>query len=645
MHDAVTDRQALVWRSLSLRLALAVIPAWFTTAVLIFSSPWPMKLLVGAVLAASVLSPAHGLLATAVAAPLGNLVATTLGIQRFRLTEAILLAFLTGWLLRAPEDRRGPRVPMWSGWLLAAAAVVSVAMQAWDLSQYPGQLADTFGTLFYGYYLLRDRIGFGDAARILEGLATTVAVASLFRQRPALSVQLPIALATSATIAAVSSLLLWYGIAPGEILRRHALIGYRVSAHVADVNAAGSHYALILCAALGMALAAKGRGQRVWLAAAAASTLGIWLSESRSTIGAVALVLAAAVIWYGTARWTLRSKAIVIAAVVVVGLAAGGLRVRQLSTDPEFRGAGFRQQFNATSARMIAARPWSGVGVGQYFNVSPLFLSPQLAFSYGAENAHNYFLQFAAELGLVGFGVFLLWIGSGLVRGIRALLVDPRDARLLGLVAGIVAFLGTSVTGHPLLVDEVAVAFWMVFGLMLGLAGSTLWRGEATAVPARGQSPWRAAAAAACVVITVATQALARPALRPIESQDVDGLYEWETGADGVRYRWTGSYGSVFVPADVTRVYIPVRMPAVGSGLSPMGMEVKTTAATGERMMIGDGWAIVNLELPDAVPPTRFKRINLKVDRTWQPAVYQPGSADLRSVGVQIGEVRMFREH
>ena len=60
--------------------------------------------------------------------------------------------------------------------------------------------------------------------------------------------------------------------------------------------------------------------------------------------------------------------------------------------------------------------------------------------------------------------------------------------------------------------------------------------------------------------------------------------------------------------------------------------------------MVDDSWAIIDVPLPNAVPPTRFKRVDLKVDRTWQPALYLAGSADLRVVGVQVGELRLVRE-
>jgi O-antigen ligase len=45
--------------------------------------------------------------------------------------------------------------------------------------------------------------------------------------------------------------------------------------------------------------------------------------------------------------------------------------------------------------------------------------------SYGSENAHNNFLQIGAELGLVGFGTFSVWIGAAVARSVRALLRAP----------------------------------------------------------------------------------------------------------------------------------------------------------------------------------------------------------------------------
>ena len=55
-------------------------------------------------------------------------------------------------------------------------------------------------------------------------------------------------------------------------------------------------------------------------------------------------------------------------------------------------------------------------------------------------------------------------------------------------------------------------------------------------------------------------------------------------------------------------------------------------------------WAILSIPLAPVAPPARFKRIDLKIDRVWQPALYVAGSADMRLVGMQVGEPRLIRE-
>src|SRR5262245_13459817 len=234
---------AIVWRSLPLRLATLAIPLWFTAAVLILSTPWRLKLIVGAMLALSIAAPAEGLLAVAVLVPLGHLIAFATVLDTFRLAEALVLAFLTGWLVRADADRPGPRVPGAVGWLFAAAVLASIVSQIWQLGQtrpYRGELQETFELLFYAYYFVADRVGFDAGAHVLEGVALVVATVTLFRRHPRLASAVPIALAASAALAAASSLLLWYGFAPIAIAERYRQIGFRVSAHVADVNAASS---------------------------------------------------------------------------------------------------------------------------------------------------------------------------------------------------------------------------------------------------------------------------------------------------------------------------------------------------------------------------------------------------------------------
>jgi O-antigen ligase len=640
----------LIWRSLPLRLALAAIPVALTTTVLVFNVGPAIRSIAALTVGVTLLNPVYGLLLTAFIAPFGQMIAAAIGAGDFRIGEMIVLAFLTGWLLRALPDRRGPRVAAPdAGWLFAATVVASIAGLAWQLGRDPGELPATIDQLVHGYFYSNERIGLVHGARLLEGMALAAATVTLFRQRPSVSVTLPIALTASASLAALSSVLLWRGIGFETALTRYKLIGYRVSAHVPDVNAAGSYFAMTLCLALGMAMRDRGRRRAIWLAVAAASGVGLWLADSRSALGAAGAVVIVAVMWAATSRYPARLRAAALAGLIVALLGGAAVRARFLEADPGYRGVGFRSQFVETSMRMIEARPLFGVGVGQFYPSSPLFLSPQLAWSYGAENAHNYFLQIGAELGLVGLVLFAIWVGAAISRAARALARAPRDARLLGAAGGVVVFLITCLTGHPFLIGEVAYPFWLQFGLMAALAGSTLLNDAAlegrSRQGQRSRRPFSLLSAAAAVAMLVSSPMVAAGmALRPPESQAVDGFYGWEALEDGTRFRWTGAYASLFVPADVTRVEIPVRLPTDGRSVRAMGVEVMTGGIDRGRTMVDATWAILSIRLPDAVPPTRFKRIDLRVDRVWQPALYIAGNADMRSVGVQVGEPRLIRE-
>ena len=638
----------ITWRTLALRLAIVALPFWLTVPVVISNVDWPIKALVALVLAVTFANPGGGLLLTACTAPLADLIGELIGARNFRVGEAMTLAFLVAWLLRSLPDRRGPRVAApAAGWLFATAIVASIAGLAWQLGRYPGELTDTIDRIWHMYFFTLDRIGFLEGMRLLEGLGLVAATVMLFRRDPALAETLPLALGSAAAAAALSGVLLWRGVGTAAALARYKLIGYRVSGHIGDVNAAGSYFGMSLCLALGMAARARGRWQSLWLGLAAASGVGLWFSESRSALGAAAIVIVVAVVWAATREFSARARTATLAAVLVALLAGVAVRARLLDADPTYRGGGFREQFVQTSLRMIRARPLFGVGVGQYYRTSPGFLSPQLAWTYGFENAHNYFLQIGGELGLVGLCLFLGWLGAGLASTWRALTIAPGDARLLGAAGGVVVLLITSTTGHPFLVREVASPFWIQFALMTALAGSALLNRAAgsPALAPRPASPASRllAATAAVAILAWSPAATAKTETTLPESRAVDGFYPWETLADGTRVRWTGNYASLFVPVDVTRVEIPLRLPTDGRHLSSMGVEVMIGGVDRGRTIVGSTWTIIDLPLPGAAPPTRFTRIDLRVDRTWQPGVYIAGSADLRMVGVQLGELRVFR--
>lgn len=630
---------------------LGLLPAFLTLVVLISPTlPLVGKAIVAAAFVIALANPAEGLLFAVGLAPLGTLIAAAFDINGVRLTEAIVVAFLAGWLLRgfavseaSPPAQSVPGPPRYAvraAWLLGAFIVASFAGLGWQLSGMSPALTMAIADLGRAYFQVADPIGVVEGAKLLEGLALFAAVVVLFRRRPALAVELPVALAASAIAATAATLLVWRGLGPLPLLQQYARMGYRVAANVPDVNAAGSYFVLILCLSMGMTLRARGRARGGWIAAAVACVIGLWWSESRTALAAAGGTIALAALWAVSLPWRPRVRIAACAALIVLVAAISLIRFGQLERDPTYLGSGLRSQFVTTSFRMIAAHPLVGFGAGRYYPESTRFLSPRLAWTYGLENAHNNFLQIAAETGVVGFALFGLVVAAGLATGARALIRTPYDWRLLGAFAGVVGLLVTCLTSHPLLVTEVAVAFWVQFGLVVGLGSSTL-----VGLDAHGsQRPARAgftlslatALGAALVVLSVPMRAF-QPAPATPASADVDGFYLWETGTDGVRFRWTREYASLFASPDATRIEIPIRAPQNPSQAKTV--EISVAGVYRGEYGVSDRWTTIPLDLQDAAVSGGIKRINLKAGGGWRGS----GGTARDQLGLQIGEARITR--
>ena len=175
----------------------------------------------------------------------------------------------------------------------------------------------------------------------------------------------------------------------------------------------------------------------MWLALAAASGIGLWFSESRSALGAAGAVLIGRGVLDGDRRLAPRGRAAALAAVVVALLAGAAMSRPAARSRSGLSRRRLQRAVHATSVRMIAAHPLFGVGVGQYYRTSPLFLSPQLAWSTASRTRTTTSCRSAAELGVVGLGLFVVWLGAALARSARALARQPADARLLGIGGGV----------------------------------------------------------------------------------------------------------------------------------------------------------------------------------------------------------------
>ncbi len=280
-----------------------------------------------------------------------------------------------------------------------------------------------------------------------------------------------------------------------------------------------------------------------------------------------------------------------------------------------------RVGFTQTSLRLIEGQPVFGIGAGRYYPLSKLTLPPWLSLVYGRENAHDYYLQIAAELGVVGLVAFLWVLGAALTPQLKRVWRGEANGVMAGCLAGTLAYLVTALAGHPFLVPETAIPFWVVLGLAIHLAGA----------PARSEWSDRVAIGLACVLLLTA------PFRGVVPVRLVPGDYgfgPWQTDPSGRPFREADPAASLFVGPAVTSVEIPMRLSGDRSSRSALLAVIVPGFSRTERQ-VGTDWTTQVVPLPGAEVLEPSQRINLAIAVAGDPAQAQGFSH------VEIGQVRV----
>jgi O-antigen ligase len=438
---------------------------------------------------------------------------------------------------------------------------------------------------------------------------------------------------------------------PGAIeALRATSVGLRISPQIPDYIAAGSYFALCWLAALGIALGSL-RQRLVWLSVSVLPIAGLYLTGSRSVIGAavVGLCIPAVIVMRqkGTARRGLVAFAVLTVAVMVGSYS--WMSGRDIAGEMARQSLTVRAELIRAGGRVIATRPLFGVGMDRFYLLAGTYASPELrALWPGRMNPHNDFLRFTAELGILGGAAFFGILAVAGTRIGRALWTTL-DARLAGLAGGLLAFLVTSVFSNPLMVRDVSFVFWVALGLAAGHS-ATLLAGSRSA---RGETPGAADHAGAVSRLRLPTVLLVgglllfsipsrtRQELTAIDPANASaGFFEWNTDADGMRWRWTGPRATIFVDNRARVIEIPL-----GGQPSPdarQEVEIQIDGRLANRIAVGPGWQRLRTLLPSK-SSTEPHRIDFAVSPTWIPAEVLPGSQEQRPHGIRIGELNIFR--
>ena len=427
----------------------------------------------------------------------------------------------------------------------------------------------------------------------------------------------------------------------------------RVGGPLQDPNLLGS----LLCLAI-PSIWAKSKTSPWWWLGFAASLCALLLTWSRVAILAIVLVGLYAALDGRSRPWRFVT---VVAGLFVAGLLAAAAAARYGSTgvvesflaksdvtdlDRFLLG---RQKFWLAGVRMIWDFPLLGSGPGTAF--------ARLS-SYGPkefENLHDYYMQVGAETGLIGLAAFvaLLWKVLG-ATGLSS------TAETRALRAGIVAFLVTCLTGHPLLDSRMQVAFWGMAGL---LVGSRVKVRELDCTDDNPDQPqcrarmWGPPGRIACAgLLGVVLGTIAASARTGMESVTGLGLYSVRTGVDrwplgeslwpdrADQWWWMGRRCRMRIPRVADAVALPILVQTPDLETHPVSIELTLFGEVRLRRKVhAPGAQRLVLRIPPSERTGQLVDLGVRVDRTWSPALLG-SSTDRRDLGLALGTPVWYEE-
>jgi O-antigen ligase len=615
------------------------------------ANPWALKVAVAAVALLAACRPDVALLVLAAVVPFGRVISTVVfHANPARFAEAVVLGYLVGWLWsrvrrEVPERSESPGLVL--GCLFGAVVAASLLVELGVLRYWKDYWQPFLGQLLA--YLARDYLDPGietrpwatalgipaahTAAILLEGVGLTRAAQVLCAGNPAFGRRLLWTLAIAAAGTATLSVDAAFALASeGGRSLLSVLQTDRIAAHIFKINTAASYFVLLIPVLIGLGVgSAQSRprplaiGVLRWTVTAAGSALlsaALWMTGSRSALLAGVVVTAGASVYAVRRRrpakrtwhWAI---AVVAACGVVSALLVFGFYMRTAALEAVSGTSGslpVRVLMWQAALKTLAARPVFGVGVGQFpYKVAAFHPDAALSANFGLIrfNAHNQFLEVAAELGVIGGVLFVGMFAAILWRAWKAFRTS-RDPALGGAIAGVVAFLITCLAGQPLLYEVVAFPFWMVLGVVL--AG-----GDASPAAISAHQPGTGGRLKSRVIAWVLIVLALSIPVRVWQGTDqvnfalADyGFSGWYYPGDGEPYRLVRDEGTFFTYPHARRLRLPIRRDVL-AGRNRLEVDVLLDGRRARTLTLADDeWQSVEFIIP-ADARRRFRRIDLEV--------------------------------
>lgn len=205
-----------------------------------------------------------------------------------------------------------------------------------------------------------------------------------------------------------------------------------------------------------------------WLAAAIGG--GVLISLRLKFRWIILVMIASGALWWAANESA--KKGGIWASNPIMGRLHSLIRVESLSTKSSAR---FEIYHKALG--MIQNRPWTGHGVGSFYLTSPKFALKNDPVGAEPNFAHNFILQFAAELGIPATLLFCSLIGAAWYKGLRhtrAALKEKNGDRVpLALFLALTTYLITQMTANSLnIYVSHQFLFWFLIAALITLPES-----------------------------------------------------------------------------------------------------------------------------------------------------------------------------
>jgi hypothetical protein len=439
---------------------------------------------------------------------------------------------------------------------------------------------------------------------------------------------------------------------------------------------------MIIPLSIGVVLSQRGPRRAAAAALAAAASVLILAAGSKSAFFgvlaglAVFLALAAATAFRirresgagSPVRRPARRLAVLVLAGLIIAAGAGLLAVRSgvfrqvLSMRTIERLPGTKYQLNQRintlwrlAGDCVEASPLTGVGIGAYIIESSNFT----ARAGGSlkdlpDSAENYFLQAAAELGLIGLAVFL-WFFWEIFRKARSAWrgAPPRSPDrwlLAGTISGLVAYAFNTLTHSYIGSFEIKYTFWFFVAVVFILGGrdDPAEDGGTSRDLGGMRRRWLAAAVilfgAAYLWVSAHGLSLAR-AMDTYPIPREAGVGKVEKTDDGREFRWTREYGGLPVRVETPSLVVTIHASHPDIGKNPVRVRISLAPDVFHRgrtlkeiILTTSDWREIVLDVPSE-DIGRSRILFFEVGRTWNPSK-TTGAPDSRNLGIAIGPIR-----